>query len=282
MLLQVFWDAAACTISTHLGLQQCEMVVRQLMPNTEYFGRWVLGLDAVDIWWYMSRSCLWIEHCEHRRGWAGWALLRYYSSKFSQDLLRIWSSCWAKVYCHASCRRTGWWQSIFVNDFPNRSPLPVELVAGRPSQWCTTLTNSWAFPSSENPMWQESGQALPSVLWCHRSSQKTMAGGAPMGSGWLTSNWGIAKHGHTSWCIHDAYRWNVWYVRNISFQKSHLSLDPRMSVKALLADLPEKKWPHHAMASQNQPFRAQKTSASTSSSGDPWKVAGAPWALCSW
>ena len=80
MLLQVFWDAAACTISTHLGLQQCEMVLRQLMPNTEYFGRcWVLGLDAVD----MGRSCLWIEHCEHGRVWAGRALLRYYSSKFS-------------------------------------------------------------------------------------------------------------------------------------------------------------------------------------------------------
>ena len=79
-MLQVFWDAAACTISTHLGLQQCEMVLQQLMPNTEYFGRiWVLGLGAAD----MNRSCLSIEHCEHSSGWAGPALLRYYSSKVS-------------------------------------------------------------------------------------------------------------------------------------------------------------------------------------------------------
>ena len=38
IILQVFLDTRSCTVSTHLGLQQCETVLRQLMPNTECLG----------------------------------------------------------------------------------------------------------------------------------------------------------------------------------------------------------------------------------------------------
>ncbi|CAK9117573.1 unnamed protein product [Durusdinium trenchii] len=31
-----FFEARRCTVSTHLGLQQCEVLLNQLMPNTEY------------------------------------------------------------------------------------------------------------------------------------------------------------------------------------------------------------------------------------------------------